>query len=179
MWGLFLYFHCEGQSFISPVSLSRCVISNFIHAVTYISALYCRIIYKAEPVIVGKQSPRVGGPSCNANGVCHSQMYGARLLKFKCSFLGISSSLVKRPVEWMRSLMLLCVTRQRESLWTEKPGWEATHQAKRVPRSKYNFWKTVQMEETPACGPFPSWMPSPWHQPGAVLGCCGTFNRWG
>lgn len=90
-------------------------------------------------------------------------MYGARLLKFKCSFLGISSSLAKRPVEWMRPMMLLCVTRQRESLWTEKPAWEATHQAKRVPRFKYNVWKAVQAEETPACYPFSSWMPSPWH----------------
>lgn len=179
--GALVYFHREGQSFISPVTLSCCVISNFIHAVTYIGALYCWIIYKAEPVIVGKQSPRVSGPgpSCNANGVYHSQMYGSSLLKFKCSFLGISSSLPKRPVEWMRSLILLCVTRQKKSLWTEKPGWEATHQAKHVPRSKYNFWKAVQAEEIPACYPCPSWMPSPWHQPGVVLGCCRTFNRWG
>lgn len=127
--GALVYFHREGQSFISPVILSRRVISNFIHAVTYIGALYCWIIYKAEPVIIGKQSPRVSGPgpSCNANGVCHSQMYVSSLLKFKCSFLGISSSLAKRPVEWMRSLILLCVTRQKKKVC------ELRNQVERLP----------------------------------------------
>lgn len=56
MWGpLYIYT-------VKAITLSCRVISNFIHAVTYISALYRRIIDKAEPITVGKQSPGVGGP---------------------------------------------------------------------------------------------------------------------
>lgn len=160
--GSLVYFHCEGQPYISPGTLPCSVFSKFIHVATSISTLYCQIIYKAVTCHCRKTVTKdVMLMEC----VIH-RMYGARLLQFKWYLLGISSRLVKRPVEWMRLLILLGVMRERESLWSEKPGWawEAGYPPSRVliSGSKCNFWSAVEAslerkkKEAPVCSPFRS-----------------------